>query len=167
MFALTSVASRCAIRGRLGGGTFAGAAMASRLRDATPVTSFSVVFAAALWLSACSQTAPLPSRCEAELEGLNATALDEIAFVREASGEAGFALVARSCDYFVPLSIEPIREDGRAALNRQIVDLIKAHPESRGVGTFEANCDCEYDPATGVVRARSISALRFQATSRP
>ena len=108
----------------------------------------------------CAQTPRPPDVCKAELADLSSPGLEKIVFVRDQSGEAGYAFVSKSCKDPLPLSISSIPREGRIALNHLVRDLIEEDPSRGGIGVFEAQCDCDYDESANLVRAQSITSVR-------
>ncbi len=126
-----------------------------------------IVFALMLLASVgCARPTSHKEACKAELVDINLAGPDTITFVREASGESGFAFVTQNCSYMLPLSISSIPMDERIALNHQVLELIRTDPSHKGVGFFEAQCECEYDEVLNIVRASSITNVRISKISR-
>lgn len=115
---------------------------------------------ASLSLIGCVRSESLLDACRAELADVNLPGMEQIVFLREESGESGYAFVTRNCVYVLPLSISSIEVEERYNLGRKVLELIRADPDQRGVGLFEAQCDCDYDEEAGVIRANVITNVR-------
>lgn len=109
--------------------------------------------------SSCRPLAAESGACRASLDALNKTGVEQVVFARDVSGHDGYSLIAPDCDFFVPFSIARVPEAERVQLNLEVRSLIEQNSETRGVGFFEANCDCSYDAHSTVVNASSVTDL--------
>lgn len=97
--------------------------------------------------------------CQASLNGLNRTEVEQIVFARDVDGHDGYSFIAPNCDFFVPLSIVPMPEAERVKLNMEVRRLIQQDSGARGFGFFDASCDCRYDDDAKTVIASSVTDL--------
>lgn len=109
--------------------------------------------------SSCRPVTADSVACQASLDGLNKTGVEQVVFARDVSGHDGYGLIVPDCDFFVPLSIARVPKAERVELNMEVRRLIEQDSETLGVGFFEANCDCSYDAHSKAVIALSVTDL--------